>query len=139
LGNNENMGNAVMTTSNITTEMRTALRHLAALGETVTYQGLASALNLAPPNTIRQVTSALEILMAEDVAAGRPMIAALVVRKGGAGLPARGFFEKAAELGRFEGDPMGDAAEAFYRVEFAAMMAFWGQSSDEVIAGNLQS
>jgi hypothetical protein len=44
---------------------------MAAAGLTVTYGGLA-LLGLSPPNTIHQITVALERLMEEDAEAGRP-------------------------------------------------------------------
>ncbi|MCL7931055.1 hypothetical protein [Halomonas llamarensis] len=70
----------------------------------MTYQQVAQALGLAPPRTIQRVAQALEQLMAEDVAAERPMIAALVVSRRGDDLPAAGFFERAVALGRFPAD-----------------------------------
>ncbi|GEK72030.1 MULTISPECIES: hypothetical protein [Halomonas] len=71
----------------------------------LTYQRLAEALALTPPRTIRRVALALEQLMREDAAAGRPFIAALVVSRQGEGLPRTGFFELAVELGRLPEDP----------------------------------
>ena len=71
----------------------------------MTYRQLAEALGLTPPRTIQRVTTALEALMREDAQQGRPMIAALVVSQRGEGLPATGFFELAAELGRLPADP----------------------------------
>lgn len=70
----------------------------------LTYQALAKALGLAPPGTIQRIAAALEQTMREDVAAGRPMVAALVVSRTDA-LPRRGFFDLAVELGRFPADP----------------------------------
>ncbi|MCO7248123.1 hypothetical protein [Halomonas sp. Mc5H-6] len=70
----------------------------------MTYQQVANALGLTPPRTIQRVAQALEQLMEEDVAVGRPMVAALVVSRQGAGLPASGFFEQAVALGRFPAD-----------------------------------
>lgn len=70
----------------------------------MTYQQVAIALGLTPPGTIQRVAQALEQLMEEDVAAGQPMIAALVVSRRGDHLPAVGFFEKAVALGRFPED-----------------------------------
>lgn len=67
----------------------------------MTYQQVAQALGLSPPRTIQRVAQALEQLMAEDVAAERPMIAALVVSRRGDDLPAAGFFQRAVALGRF--------------------------------------
>ncbi|MCW4152792.1 hypothetical protein OM427_25075 [Halomonas sp. 18H] len=87
----------------------------------LTYRQLAEALGLTPPRTIQRVTTALEQLMAEDVAAGRPMLAALVVSQRGEGLPAEGFFERAAELGRLPADPALQA-EA-YRAEYQRALA----------------
>jgi hypothetical protein len=54
---------------------------MAAAGLTITYGGLARLLELPPPNTIHQITVALELLMEEDAEAGRPFIAALVISK----------------------------------------------------------
>ena len=70
----------------------------------ITYQALASALGLHPPGTIQRVAAALEQTMREDVAAGRPMIAALVISRAG-DMPRRGFFDLAVALGRFSDDP----------------------------------
>ena len=70
----------------------------------ITYQALASALGLQPPGTIQRVAAALEQTMREDVAAGRPMIAALVISRAG-DMPRLGFFDLAVTLGRFPEDP----------------------------------
>ncbi|MBF8221934.1 hypothetical protein [Halomonas sp. 328] len=86
----------------------------------LTYQQAAEALGLTPPRTIQRVALALEVLMREDVAAGRPLIAALVVSRRG-GQPARGFFDLAVALGRFPADPA-HHAEA-YRQELARALA----------------
>ncbi|GKW50354.1 hypothetical protein [Halomonas sp. NCCP-2165] len=86
----------------------------------LTYQQAAEALGLVPPRTIQRVALALEALMREDVAAGRPLIAALVVSRRGA-LPAQGFFDLAVALGRFPADPARHA-EA-YREALARALA----------------
>lgn len=91
----------------------------------VTYQALAQALDLAPPNTIHQLTTGLEELMAQDAHAGRPLIAALVTSKTRGGLPAPGFFEAATQVQRFQGEISGPEAAAFYAAEFKAAVAFW--------------
>ena len=95
----------------------------------VTYQALARALALSPPNTILQLTDALEYLMKEDAAAEHPLIAALVISKARGGLPAPGFFDVAMRIGRFDDDPSGAEAAAFYFAEFNAAVAFWGTSA----------
>lgn len=82
----------------------------------MTYQQVASTLELTPPRTIAQVTQALEQLMHADAAQQKPFIAALVVSRRGEQLPGAGFFELAVALGRFPEDPALHA-EA-YRREF---------------------
>ena len=105
--------------------VRDHLFEVAAKGAPITYQALAKALELSPPNTIHQLTEALERLIEEDVAAGRPLIAALVVSKARSGLPAPGFFECAKRVGRFKGDPVRPDASAFYAAEFNLAVNFW--------------
>tara|TARA_R110000787_G_scaffold69699_2_gene155060 strand:+ start:112 stop:462 length:351 start_codon:yes stop_codon:yes gene_type:complete len=95
----------------------------------ITYQALAKALQLSPPNTIHQLTVALECLIEEDVTAGHPLIAALVISKARGGLPAPGFFECARRVGRFDGDPLGPEASNFYAAEFNEAVRFWRSSS----------
>lgn len=91
----------------------------------ITYRTLAQRLALEPPHTIHQLTTALEILMHEDAAAGLPLIAALVTSRWRGGLPAPGFFALATRLGRHDGAEHGAAAEAFHRREFAAAVERW--------------
>ncbi len=68
--------------------------------------------------------------MAEDAAADRPFIAAMVIGKARGGLPAPGFFDCAARLGRFSGDATGPDARVFHAVEFNAVLALWAPPSD---------
>lgn len=89
----------------------------------IVYQQAAAALSLTPPRTIQRVALALEALMREDVAAGRPMIATLVVSRSGE-LPRQGFFDLAVALGRFPADP--GQQEAAYREEFTQALAARG-------------
>ncbi|MFN0304481.1 MAG: hypothetical protein ACKVQU_29450 [Burkholderiales bacterium] len=96
----------------------------------IIYREAAKGLLLAPPNTIHQVTEALEQLMAEDASADRPFIASMVISKARGGLPAPGFFDCAARLGRFAGDTTGPDAWAFYAAELNAALAFWAPPSD---------
>lgn len=91
------------------------LADLAARQDTTTYGALAADLGLTGPGTIARLTTALEALMEEDAAQGRPFRAALVTARG-SDLPARGFFEKAAALGRGAPDPA-----AFIRAERQAL------------------
>ena len=107
-------------------QLRTCLQNMAAAGLTITYGGLARLLELPPPNTIHQITVALECLMEEDAEAGRPFIAALVLSKARGGLPAVGFFDCARRLGRFTGDPNGMENRSFHASELSAAQKFWG-------------
>lgn len=94
---------------------------LAREGRTATYQEAALALGLDPPRTIHRLALALEASMSEDVAAGRPLRAASVVSRAGAGLPARGFFAHARALHRYDGPETGDNARAFHTAELRAV------------------
>lgn len=111
-------------TEDLAAQARTLLERRPASELPLTYRQLAEALALEPPRTIQRVARALEVLMREDVSAGRPMIAALVVSRRGEGLPAAGFFELAVALGRFPADP--DAQLNAYRDEFQRALAVRG-------------
>jgi hypothetical protein len=82
-----------------------------------TYGELAGRLGLKPPQTIRQLTDLLEILMAEDAKAKRPQLAAICVGRLRGNLPAPGFFLAAEALGLFEGEPEGSQAREFHLKE----------------------
>jgi hypothetical protein len=116
------------TAQTIAPRLREHLRKVAEQRLPVTYQEVAKALGLTPPNTIHQVTEALEHLMTEDAATDRPFIAAIVISNARGGLPAPGFFDCAARLGHFDGDAAGLEAWAFHAAEFNAMVAFWTAS-----------
>jgi hypothetical protein len=77
----------------MTLEQRLAA--LAAAGQTITYGALARDLDLR----MGELTVALESLMEQDAKDGKPLRAVLCQGKLSNGLPARGFFYKAAELG----------------------------------------
>lgn len=85
------------------------LAELAALQLTTTYGALARDLGIPGPGAIAKLTQALEILMETDAAANQPLRAALCTGRLAQGLPAPGFFEKAASLGY----DLGDGLEAF--------------------------
>lgn len=79
------------------------LDDLAARRQTITYGALARELAIPGPGAIAKLTAMLEALMQEDAAKGRPFRAALCAGRLAGGLPAQGFFDKAAELGRYDG------------------------------------
>ena len=106
--------------------LRKALTDQAKAGKAISYADLAQRLGLKPPQTIHRLTQALERLMEEDAAAGRPLLAALCTSKTRPGLPGPGFFEKAQALGIFAGDAAGPAAGAFHADELRRAMLFYG-------------
>jgi hypothetical protein len=106
--------------------LRQALIDQAQTGNPTTYNELADRLGLEPPQTIHRLVEALETLMEADVAAGRPMLAALCVSKMRPGVPARGFFLAAKVLGVFSGDPTGPEARAFHAAELQRVLSFYG-------------
>jgi hypothetical protein len=127
--------NATTDTANVLAlRVRTHLCRIAGRTTPITYQALAKALDLSPPNTIHQLTAALECLMEEDAAAARPLIAALVVSKARGGLPALGFFDYARRVGRFGGEPSGPEVPVFYAAEFDAAVEFWRATAEAVEA-----
>ncbi|WP_104203868.1 hypothetical protein [Billgrantia saliphila] len=95
-----------MTSSNtpLATRARRILETVPEAALPMTYQQLAEALGFTPPRTIQRTAQALEQLMREDAAQGRPFIAALVVSRRGENLPNRGFFDLAVALGRLPAD-----------------------------------
>jgi hypothetical protein len=115
--------------------LRRALMERAEIGSTTTYRELADRLGLKPPHTILQVTEALQNLMEEDVAAGRPILAAICVSKMRSGIPARGFFLAAQALGVFSGDPSGPEAQAFHARELQRALQFYGTLRQDSKAG----
>jgi hypothetical protein len=109
----------------VATRARAYLCSLAAHAVPITYQALARALALTPPNTIHQVTGALEQLIHEDAAASCPFIASLVISKTRGGMPAPGFFDCAQRLGRINADLSEAEQSAFYTAEFKAAAEYW--------------
>ena len=113
------------TPNTLARRLRAHLQACATQRSPITYHDAATALRLSPPHTIHQVTHALEQLMAQDAVADRPFIAAMVIGKSRGGLPAPGFFDCAARLGRFAGDATGPGARVFHAAQFSAAVALW--------------
>jgi hypothetical protein len=84
------------------TRLEDRLAALAAAGQTITYGALARELDLR----IGVLTAALEGLMEADITAKAPLRAALCEAKLTNGTPAKGFFDKALELGLDVSDPV---------------------------------
>lgn len=104
--------------------LRAILVAVAESGGTITYRELAAELGFEGPGVIRRVAGLLEASMTGDARAGRPLLAAVVVSRA-EGAPRRGFFERAAELGRFRGDPAGPEAREFFENEHRAVLRHW--------------
>lgn len=109
----------------LTDRLRKVLIDQAQTMRPITYKEIADRLGLTPPQTIHRVTQALEALMAQDVAAGRPLLAALCVSRMHQNLPARGFFVTAEALGVFTGEPEGPEARAFHAREFQRALTYY--------------
>jgi hypothetical protein len=114
----------------LNTRVRAFLERVARRRVPITYQELAKALQISTPNTIHQLTAALEYLMEEDAAAGRPLIAALVISKARGGLPAPGFFGCARRVAQYSGTEDGPEAWAFHASAFNAAVTFWGTAAE---------
>lgn len=105
--------------------LRRHLIELVRAGRLATYKELAEYLGLKPPQTIHQLTRLLEILMAEDAAAGQPLLAAICVGRLRGNLPAPGFFLAAGTLGLFEGMPEEPRAREFHLRELGRLADFY--------------
>jgi hypothetical protein len=106
-------------------QLRQVLIDQVQTGRLVTYKELADRLGLVPPLTIHRTTVALEKLIEEDVAAGRPILAAFAVSKVPPNLPRRGFFVMAQALGVFSGESTGPEAAAFHALEVKRVLSFY--------------
>ncbi|MBT3550954.1 MAG: hypothetical protein HOF70_14810 [Rhodospirillaceae bacterium] len=113
--------------SSLPKRVREHLKELARRRETITYRDLARRLEVQPPNTIHQVTEALEVLMREDHATAAPFLAALVISKVRKGLPAPGFFYVARMLGRFKGLDTGPDTQTYHASELESVCDYWGR------------
>ena len=96
------------------------LAQLAAGGQTITYGQLARDLGLTGPATIARLTAALEATMEEDAAQNHPFRAVVLSGRLAKDLPAQGFFDKAAALGRYEAQDPAD----YVTTQRAALTAF---------------
>jgi len=115
--------------ADLTQAVRAALEIQAGSGRTVTYRDLAALVPVPPPHGIHKLTLALEDLVREDHAAGRPLIAALAVSRVGEGIPGQGCFQLLAELGRYAGPERGAEAAEAHAAELRATLDYWGAGS----------
>ncbi|MEX0760350.1 MAG: hypothetical protein WD100_12295 [Tistlia sp.] len=109
-------------------ELRRVLEAMAREQTTVTYRDLCELAAIPGPCRIQRITELLEQIIQEDLAADRPLLAAVAISRGHAGIPQRGFFQLLQSLGRYEGPDDGPDAAAFHRDELELAWAYWGCS-----------
>lgn len=103
-------------------EMRGILIGLARIGSTISYSELAAVIQTAhlhhrAPYFYKLIAD----LDADETAAGRPSLAALVVRKD-SGIPGGGFYADAPVI---EGESFDQVA--YWRSEFQKVCDYWGE------------
>lgn len=103
--------------------LRPVLEDRARAGETIIYAHLAQAAGVPSPHSVHKTGEALEVLMEQDAAHGRPLLAAVAISKARDGLPAPGFFQKAVELGLYFGPDRGPQAATFHALELEKVWA----------------
>lgn len=86
----------------------------------ITYGGLARALGLWAPGSVRKVTRALETTMQQDARNNLPFLAARVVNRGPSALPGKGFFDLARALSC---GPLQNESEAAYHARALSEVA----------------
>ena len=109
--------------------VRACLLRLAAERRTASYRDLADLAGLPPPHRIHRLTLLLEDLIREDHAAGRPLLAACAVSRAQNGIPAPGYFQLLAALGRYRGADRGAEAAACHDAELRAAWDYWGRTA----------
>lgn len=87
----------------------------------VSYRQAFTDLGVPGPRQMARLTEALEKTMAEDVAAGRALRAAVVISQVPPFIPRAGFFATARALGRYQGPESGDEAQRFHREALEAL------------------
>lgn len=107
------------------------LRAQARRRETIAYIDLALAAEVPAPKTIHKLTETLEHRVRADLAAGRPLLAAIAVRKPPATIPGRGFFMLLTELGLYQGDPDGPEAAACHAQLLGEAFDYWGREESQ--------
>lgn len=83
--------------------MEAVLDEHVARRQLLTYLELADRVAMPGPQRIHRTTRLLEKLVRRDLAAGRPIRAAMAISRAGSGLPAPGFFDCAKRLGMHDG------------------------------------
>ena len=95
---------------------------------TLTYSEFAQTLGVQQAPIIRTCANILEELIKEDVKDARPILAALVVQKGSAAIPRRGFFDVLISLGCYQGDDVGSQAINWHQQELKKLKKYYERS-----------
>ena len=103
------------------------LSRLAREGQTLSYQSLASQLEISKAPVIKTVTTFLEKLMIEDAKNDRPILAAVIVQKGPCAIPRQGFYQQLQKLGLFNGDPTGEKAKLWHINELSKLKNYYSK------------
>lgn len=108
-------------------ELRRVLVAMAREQTTVTYRDLCELADIPGPCRIQRITDLLEQIVQEDLAADRPLLAAVAISRSPTCMPQRGFFQLLQRLGRYDGPDEGPVAAAFHREELELAWAYWGE------------
>jgi hypothetical protein len=107
---------------------RNLLQEKAILGKTMTYRQFASEIGIVTAPVIATCVKILEELMKQDARAQRPMLAALVVQQGEAGIPRLGFYQLLKELQLFFGEMQGEDAVCWHKMEINKLKMYYHEN-----------
>jgi hypothetical protein len=102
-----------------------------------TYGRLAEWISLSSHRKLETIGGALDALMEDDTRENRPLVAALAVEGVRPGFPAKRFFQKASDLGRFSGGSEDVEAYAFHAKELHRAIHFYASDSTSEVSGGL--
>ena len=119
------------------TLIRQELVRQARLRVPTTYGRLAERIPLSSHKTFETIGKALDSLMEDDAREKRPLVAALAVEATRPGLPAKRFFRKARDFGRFSGGPDDVEAFAFHAEELQRAIHFYAPGSAAGFQGKI--
>ncbi|WP_320822937.1 hypothetical protein [Reinekea sp.] len=100
-----------------TNRLRQLLIGYAQQRSTLDYKSLTHELGFRPPNSIAQSTALLEACQEDDALLGLPQLVAVIIQKRGARCPRPGFFQKLTQLGVYQGQDSGAAAQMWHQNE----------------------
>ncbi|WP_320822627.1 hypothetical protein [Reinekea sp.] len=100
-----------------TNALRQLLIGCAQQRSTLDYKSLTAQLGFRPPNSIAQSTTLLEACQEDDALLELPQLVSVVIQKNGARCPRPGFFQKLTQLGLYQGQDSGAAAQMWHQNE----------------------